>query len=310
MKFDQPFTAQLIAEMCNADILGDPSTLLNGMNEIHKVISGDLMFVDNEKYFQKSIDSMATGILINKKIQVPVGKVLLFHESPFDAYNALAWHFRPFLHITSAISPFAMIDPSATIEPGVVIAPYVRIGEGSYIQANSYIGSYTQIGKEVIIQPNCIIGSDAFYYNKKHGVHHKWRSIGRVIIEDYVEIGAGSTIVRGVSGDTVLGEGTKLDCQVHVGHGVRIGKHNILAAHTSVGGKVIIGDHVTIYGQVGIAQNVKIGDHAVLLAKTGVDKDLEGGITYYGVPAQPARAAFKQIATLRMLTNDHTKKSE
>ncbi len=301
MKFDRPFTAQALAELCEAEILGDATTSLTGMNEIHKVTVGDLMFVDNEKYFQKSIDSLATAIIINKKIEVPPGKVLLYHEHPFDAYNALAWHFRPFIHCTEAISSLAYIDPSCTIEPGVIIAPFARIGAGSYIQANSYIGSYTEIGENVIIQPGCVIGCDAFYYNKKDDGYATWRSIGKVIIKDKVEIGAHSTIVRGVSGETILGEGTKLDCQVHVGHGVVIGRHCLLAAQVAIGGKVIIGNHVTIYGQVGIAQNTKIGDRAILLAKTGVDKDLDGDITYYGVPAQPVRTAFKQLAALRSL---------
>ena len=308
MKFDIEFTAAALASLCNAEVLGDPNVLLQGMNEIHKVKPGDLIFVDNEKYFQKCIDSVASAILINKKIEVPQGKVLLYHPSPFDAYNALAWHFRPFIHNTSSISPLAYIDPACTIEPGVVIAPYAYIGAGTYIQANTYIASYTHIGENVIIQPNCIIGSDAFYYNKQKSIYHKWRSIGRVIIEDHCEIGAGSTVVRGVSGDTILHTGTKLDCQVHIGHGVVVGKHSLIAAHTSIGGKVIIGDHVTIYGQVGIAQNVKIGDRAILLAKTGVDKDLKGGITYFGVPAEPVREIFKQMATLRMLTDEKRSK--
>jgi UDP-3-O-[3-hydroxymyristoyl] glucosamine N-acyltransferase len=310
VRFDHTYTAAELAALCEAEVLGDPATLLSGMNEIHKVHSGDLMFVDNEKYFQKSIDSAATGIIINKRIEVPEGKVLLYHSSPFDAYNALAWHFRPFTHNTAPISDLAMIDPTSTIEPGVVIAPYARIGAGTYIQANSYIGAYTHIGENVVIQPNCTISSDAFYYNKQKGVYHKWRSIGRVLIEDHCEIGANSTIVRGVSGDTILGAGTKLDCHVHIGHGAVVGKHCLIAAHSSLGGKTILGDHVTIYGHVGIAQNLKIGDRAVILAKAGVDKDLPGDTTYFGIPARPAREAFKQLATLKMLTHDLSKKRE
>ncbi len=301
MKFDKSYTALALAELCHAEVIGDPTHILTGMNEIHKVTAGDLMFVDNEKYFQKSIDSPASAILINKKMDPPIGKVFLYHELPFDAYNSLALHFRPFLYSSESISPLAIIDPTCIIEPGVVIAPFVRIGAGSYIQANSYIGSYTVIGEQVIIQPGCIIANDAFYFNKQAHQYKKWRSIGRVIIHDHVEVGAHSTIVRGVSGDTIIGEGTKLDCHVHVGHGVVIGQHCLLAAQVAIGGKVTIGDRVTMYGQVGIAQNVKIGDRSILLAKTGVDKDLPGDLTYYGVPAQPVRTAFKQLAALRML---------
>lgn len=304
MDFSKSISVKEIAEMCHAEIIGDENLLLLGMNEIHKVRAGDLMFVDNEKYFQKSLDSPASAILIHKKIKPPDGKTLLYHENPFEAYNSLAWHFRPFIHLSESISPLAVIDPSCTIESNVTIGPYVEIGAGSYIQANTYIGSHTIIGKNVVLQPGCIIASDAFYFSKKDKKFTKWRSIGKVVIQDEVELGAACTVQRGVSGDTIIGEGTKLDCQVHIGHGAVIGKHCLIAAQTALAGKVIIGNHVTIYGQVGIAQGNHIGDHAVLLAKTGVSKDLAGDSTYFGVPAQPVREAFKQLAVLRNFTAD------
>jgi len=306
MKFSRQYTAAELATLCGAEILGLADTLLSGMNEIHKVEPGDLMFVDNEKYFQKSLQSAATAILINKKMDPPADKILLYHSKPFDAYNFLAWHFKPSIHCMETISSLAHIDPSAVIEPGVIIAPYVRIGARTIIQANTCIGSYTEIGEDVIIQPGCIIGSDAFYYHKENKEYTAWRSIGKVMIHDRVEIGAGTTIVRGVSGETIIGEGTKLDCQVHIGHGAVIGKNCLIAAQAALGGKVTLGNEVILYGQVGIAQNITIGDRAILLAKTGVSKDLAGDITYYGVPALPVREAYKQLATLRMVT-DKTK---
>lgn len=274
------------------------------MNEIHKVTTGDLMFVDNDKYIQKSLDSDATAILIHKQLEAPAGKVLLVCPEPFDVYNKLAWEFRPASYLTESISSLAQIDPSVIIEPGVIIGPFVRIGAGSIIQANSYIGSHTEIGEHVVVQPGCIIGSDAFYYHKKNNEYTSWRSIGKVVIHDRVEIGAASTIVRGVSGETIIGEGTKLDCQVHIGHGAVIGKNCLIAAQTALGGKVTIGDQVILYGQVGIAQNIRIGDRAILLAKTGVSKDLPGDITYFGVPALPVREIYKQMAYLRIKTNE------
>jgi UDP-3-O-[3-hydroxymyristoyl] glucosamine N-acyltransferase len=309
MKFSRTYSASELAELCGAELLGSGDTPLTGMNEIHKVETGDLMFVDNEKYFQKSLESAATAILINKKIDAPGDKILLYHRQPFDAYNLLAWHFRPSLHCTETVSSLAHIDPSSVIEPGVIIAPFARIGARTIIQANSYIGSYTEIGEEVIIQPGCMIGSDAFYYHKENQEYTAWRSIGKVIIKDKVEIGAASTIVRGVSGETIIGEGTKLDCQVHIGHGAVIGKNCLIAAQAALGGKVTLGDQVILYGQVGIAQNLKIGDRAILLAKTGVSKDLAGDVTYFGVPALPVREAYKQLATLRMVSGQIKKQS-
>ncbi len=305
MKFSKPLTISEIATLTCSEVIGDPDIMISGMNEIHKVESGDLMFVDNEKYFNKSLQSKASAVLINKKIDPPPGKVLLYHTQPFDAYNELAWYFRPSLPLNESISSLAVIDPSVILEPGVIVGPYVRIGAGSYIQANSYIGSFTEIGEKVTIQPGCIIGSDAYYFNKKNGEYKTWRSIGRVIIEDEAEIGAASTVVRGVSGDTIIGRGSRLDCQVHIGHGSVVGKHCLIAAQTALAGKVIIGDYVIIYGQVGIAQGLKIGDHAILLAKTGVSKDLQGNQIYYGVPAQPVREAYKQLATLRNFVPHH-----
>lgn len=306
MKFSRVYTASELADLCGAELMGPGDILLSGMNEIHKVETGDLMFVDNEKYFQKSLESAATAILINKKIDAPGNKILMYHDRPFDAYNLLAWHFRPRVNCTETVSSLAHIDPSAVVEPGVIIAPFARIGARTIIQANSYIGSYTEIGEDVIIQPGCVIGSDAFYYHKENQEYIAWRSIGKVIIKDKVEIGAASTIVRGVSGETIIGEGTKLDCQVHIGHGAVIGKNCLIAAQAALGGKVTLGDQVILYGQVGIAQNLKIGDRAILLAKTGVSKDLAGDVTYYGVPALPVREAYKQLATLRKVT-DQTK---
>ncbi|MDZ4706813.1 MAG: LpxD N-terminal domain-containing protein [Saprospiraceae bacterium] len=306
MKFPRQYTVSELADLCGAELIGSGDTLLSGMNEIHKVEPGDLMFVDNEKYFQKSLQSAASAILINKKMDPPADKILLYHTQPFDAYNFLAWHFRPSIYCTEAISSLAHIDPSAVIEPGVIIAPFARIGARTIIQANTYIGSYTEIGEEVMIQPGCVIGSDAFYYHKENQEYTAWRSIGKVVIKDRVEVGAATTIVRGVSGETVIGEGTKLDCQVHIGHGAVIGKNCLLAAQAALGGKVTLGDEVIVYGQVGIAQNITIGDRAILLAKTGVSKDLAGDNTYFGVPALPVREAYKQLATLRMVT-DKTK---
>lgn len=151
------------------------------------------------------------------------------------------------------------------------------------------------------MQAGALIGTDAFYYKKINGHYHKWRSGGRVIIGNDVEVGAGCTISRGVSGETIIGEGTKLDCQIHIGHGAVIGRHCLIAAQVGIAGKTIIGDHCVIYGQVGIAQNLHIGDHTILLAKSGVSKDLEGGKTYFGVPAGEAREKYKEIAGIKML---------
>ena len=175
----------------------------------------------------------------------------------------------------------------------------MQIGANSYIAANTVIAPHTIIGENVIIQQNCTIGSTAFYFKKKEEKYHAWRSGGSVIIENDVQIGAGCTIAQGVSGDTIIGEGTKLDCQIHIGHGVIIGKNCLLAAQVGIGGKTIVEDNVIMYGQVGVAQNLRIGKGAVILAKSGVSKDLEPNNTYFGYPASNAREQYKMLAILR-----------
>ncbi|MBL7796919.1 MAG: UDP-3-O-(3-hydroxymyristoyl)glucosamine N-acyltransferase [Saprospiraceae bacterium] len=302
MKFPQPIPVRQLADRFNAQLLGEASLLATGINEIHKVEPGDIAFSDAPKYFQKTLDSAATIILLNAPAECPLGKAILVVEKPFEVYDTLIREHRPFEPSVSPISHKAQIHPTAILEPGVVVAANVSIGAHSYIQANTYIGEYTTIGEHVTIGPNTIIGSDAFYF-KKHpdGSYQKWCSGGRVIIEDHVDIGAGCTINKGVSGDTIIGAGSKLDCQIHIGHGVVIGKNCLMAAQVGIGGKTIIEDNVVLYGQVGIVQAVRIGKGAVVLAGSGVSKSLEGGKTYFGSPAEEMREKYRELAAARQL---------
>jgi UDP-3-O-[3-hydroxymyristoyl] glucosamine N-acyltransferase len=301
MKFPHPIPILDIARKTGATIIGDDSLLATGINEIHKVQPGDITFVDNRKYFRKALDSAASFVFLNEKVDCPAGKVLLLCNNPFEAYDSIVREHRPFRPLSASISESASIHPSSVIEPGVVIGHHVVIGRNCYIQANAYIGDYTQIGHHVNIQAGVIIGTDAFYFQKNADGFKKWRSGGRVVIQDHVDIGAGSTINKGVSGDTVIGEGSKLDCQVHVGHGAVIGKRCLLAGQVGVGGKAILEDGVVLYGQVGVAARVRIGAGAVVSAKSGVSKDLEGGKAYFGIPAEEIRVRQRELAALRQL---------
>ncbi len=304
MKFEVPIPVTKIAEWTNCEIRGDQTIMALGINEIHKVEPGDITFVDLDKYYDRSINSNASIIIIDKLIDPPPGKALLLSSHPFQAYNSIVDRFRPFTPIKADIDPSAEIDSTAILEPNVVIGPHVKIGAESHIQANTYIGSYTIIGERVSIQPNCIIGSDAFYFKRYPTHFDKWTSCGRVVIHDDVVIGAGCTVDKGVSGDTIIGEGTKFDCQIHIGHGAVVGKHCLFAAQVGIGGKTIIGDHVILYGQVGIAQNLVIESNIVVLAKSGVSKNLESGKTYFGYPAEEVKDKFKQLAALRRLSRE------
>jgi len=302
MQFPQPIPVLQLALRFEAQIIGDETLVATGINEIHKVQHGDIAFSDVKKYFARTLDSAATVLLLNEAAECPPGKVILVVKNPFEVYDTLVREHRPFEPLSSVVSHRAQIDPTAIIEPGVVISANVSIGAHCYIQANAYIGEYTFIGNHVHIGPGTIIGSDAFYFKKQpDGTYQKWRSGGRVIIHDHVDIGAGCTINKGVSGDTIIGEGSKLDCQIHIGHGAVIGKNCLFAAQVGIGGKTIVEDGVVLYGQVGVAQALRIGAGAVVQAKSGVSKSLEGGKIYFGAPAAEVREKYKELAALRQL---------
>lgn len=302
MKLKQPVSVVEIARFIGAELIGDPGIQVTHLTEIHKVQRGSLLFVDNEKYFTQAIYSSAVAIIVNKRVECPEGKALLLVEDPFEAYNALALHYSPSIPVEGQISKSAKIGKNTVIEPGVFIGNEVTIGDDCWIRANTVICDHSKIGNRVIIHPNVTVGSDAFYFQRKPNKSYKrWHSIGRVIIEDDVEIGAGCTIDKGVSGDTIIGEGSKLDNLIHVGHGVEIGRHCILAAQVGIAGKTKIQDYVTIYGQAGLSKAIVIGEGATILAQAGVTKSLPGGGTYVGAPAAAKEAIFREFIAVRQL---------
>lgn len=301
MNFLTPQTLDQVFGPYDVLTKGNLDQLATGINEIHKVRKGDITFVDHPKYYDKSLQSPATIIIIDKEVDCPEDKTLVIHPRPFEVYNDIVRRHRPIDYLTDQSGVHNSIDPTAIIEPGAILGNYVTVGAHSYIQSQAVLRDHTLVGNHVNIQSGAILGTDAFYYKKTNLKYTKWRSGGRVIIKDHVEIGAGCTINKGVSGDTIIGEGSKLDCQIHIGHGVVLGKHCLLAAQVGVGGKTVIGDHVTIYGQVGIGQSLTIGDHATILGKSGVTKSLEGHKTYFGYPAAEARDKYKELATLKRL---------
>ena len=318
MKFDKAIPVKALAKQISAtDIIGDDTLNALGINEIHHVKKGDITFSDVQKYFDKALKSNASIIILNEKVEsIPEGKAVLVHPQPFEAYDSIVRSQRPFMPLSEAtragsinVADSAVVHESVVLEPNVVIGNHVRIGVGCYIQANAVIHDFTVIGKNVQIGAGALIGTDAFYFKKNADSkdaestvrYKKWRSGGRVVIEDGVDIGAGCTINKGVSSDTIIGSGTKIDAQVHIGHDVKIGKNCLLAAQVGIGGNSIIEDEVILYGQVGVAQNVRIGKNAIVSAKSGVSKDLEGGKAYFGIPAQEAKDAYKDLANLRQL---------
>jgi UDP-3-O-[3-hydroxymyristoyl] glucosamine N-acyltransferase len=299
MKLNRPFTLLEIAEITKCEFIGDAQHLILGLNEIHMVEKGDLVFVDHPKYYEKALHSAATTILIDKKVDCPIGKALLLSEKPFDTYNALAKHFAPISSPHNQELHF--IHPNAVIYPNVFIGKNVRIGKNSRIYPGVSLMDNTTIGENCIVGPNTVLGHFAFYYKKKDNVYERMHTIGGVELEDYVEIGAACTIDAGVSGITRIGKGTKIDNQVHIGHDVVVGKNCLMAAGVGIAGCVHIEDEVTLWGQVGCTSNVTIGKGATVLAQSGISKNLEGGKTYFGSPCGEVRDKFKEMAALRML---------
>lgn len=305
MQFPSPVPIAWVADLIHAKITGNDCALATGINELHKVETGDLVFVDHPKYYETCINSAASFIIINKETACPEGKALLVVENPFDAYCKIVEHFRPFKPV------HGLQDNNNS-----------TVGEGSYIYPGAFIGNNVAIGKDCIIYPNvtimdhCIIkdnvklhsgtviGSDAFYYNSKkdRAVWYKQMpSCGRVIIESNVDIGANCTIDRGVSHDTIIGEGTKFDNMIHIGHDTVIGKNCLLAANVVVAGVVTIEDGVTLWGGVIVNKTLTIGANAVLLGRTGVGSSLEGNKTYWGAPAQEAGIVRRELVWIKRI---------
>lgn len=304
MRFENPVPVSTIAQLIGADIAGNTQGLVTGINEIHKVEKGDLVFVDHPKYYETCLRSAATFIIINKEIHVPEGKALLIVEEPFEAYLKIVRHYRPFNPSMKMVSDSAVIGEGTVIMPGAYIGNRVIIGKNCVIHPNVTILDHCHLGDEVIIQSGTVIGSDAFYYNKKTSreLHYKrMDSCGRVLIENGVEIGANCTIDRGVTHDTVIGAGTKFDNIIHIGHDTVIGKNCLFAANVLVGGCTTIKDNVIIWGGAIINKTITIGENAVLYARTGVSNDLEGNKTYWGAPAQDARNAQKDLVWIKRI---------
>ncbi len=304
MKFFHPVPLKDIAQLIGAEIIGEANRDARGINEIHKVEEGDLVFVDHPKYYQKCIQSAASYIIINQVTDFPSHKTLLLVKEPFEAYQKIVAHFRPFEPLLKNISDSSTVGKGSVIMPGAVIGNHVKVGEHCVIGANVVIMDHCIIGNHVIIQAGTVIGSDAFYYNKKtdRPVHYKkMLSCGRVIIEDHVEIGAGCTIDRGVSGDTIIGSGTKMDNLIHIGHDTVIGKNCLFAAQVGVAGATTIEDNVILWGQVGVSKTLTIGADAEVYAQSGVPASLEGGKKYFGSPVEDANVKKKEFIWIRRI---------
>jgi len=301
MKFPKPHTLKQIAELISSEFVGPDDFQVLGMNEIHVVEPGDIVFVDHPKYYNKALESAATIVLINKKVDCPVGKALLISDDPFRDFNKLTEHFKPFHSSKYPKSASAKIGKNTIVQPNCFIGNNVQIGENCIIHSNVSIYDDTVIGNNVTIHSGSVLGANAFYYKKRPEGFDQLKSGGRVVIKDNVDIGALCTIDRGVTADTLIGEGSKLDNQIQVGHDTIIGKKCLIASQVGIAGCVVIEDDVTIWGQVGIASGLTLAKGTVLLAQSGLGFSTQEGKSYFGSPAQLARQRFKDMAYIKQI---------
>uniref|UniRef100_UPI004047D338 UDP-3-O-(3-hydroxymyristoyl)glucosamine N-acyltransferase n=1 Tax=Polaribacter sp. TaxID=1920175 RepID=UPI004047D338 len=298
MKFSTPQTLQQIAALLELEFVGSPNFEITGINEIHVVEKGDIVFVDHPKYYDKALNSAATTILINKKVDCPEGKTLLISEDPFRDFNKITKHFNPFIASKASIARSATIGENTVIQPNVFIGNNVKIGKNCLIHSNVSIYDNCIVGDHVVIHANTVLGSDAFYYKNRPTGFDQLISGGRVVLEDHVHLGASCTIDKGVSGDTLIKEGTKIDNQVHIGHDTVIGKKCLIAAQVGIAGCNVIEDEVTLWGQVGMTSGITIEKGTVVMGQSGVTRSLSKG-NYYGTPAIDSKEKLRQVIYLK-----------
>jgi UDP-3-O-[3-hydroxymyristoyl] glucosamine N-acyltransferase len=304
--------------------------LITNVAPLDRACSSDLAFLDTAKYADVLTSAQAGACLMTERFesQAPSGMNVLRAKEPYRAFVIVARRLfedslRPSslfeshgVPSTAAIHPSAQVAIGVTIDPGAVIGPRAWIGAETVIGANAVIGADVRIGRDcsigpgasiihsivgdsVICHPGCRIGQDGFRYLPGANGHTKVPQLGRVIVGDNVEIGAGTTIDRGGNGDTTIGEGTKIDNLVHIAHNVTIGRHCIIAGQCGLAGSVTLGDRVMLGGQVGIADHLMIGDGAMIGAKSGVVRNVPPGEKWFGYPALPGRGFLRAMAVLR-----------
>lgn len=301
MTFSTPQTLKNIAEIIGAKYIGNDDFPVLGTNEIHRVKAGEIVFVNHPKYYDKALNSDATIVLIDKEVECPEGKALLISDDPFRDFNIINALFTP-IQTFRTCGENVQIGEGCDIHSSVVIGNEVKIGKNCIIMPNVVVGDRTEIGDNCIIQSGTILGGDAFYYRKTAEGYIKMLSVGNVVLGDNVEIGANCTIDRGVTDTTFIGNGTKMDNLIQVGHDTIIGERCLISSQVGIAGCCNIGNDVTIWGQVGISSDITIEDKVVILAMSGISKNLKEGKTYFGAPAEEAKEYYrKQVKISRLI---------
>ncbi|MGC1372702.1 MAG: UDP-3-O-(3-hydroxymyristoyl)glucosamine N-acyltransferase [Candidatus Sulfotelmatobacter sp.] len=323
---------QHIAEAVGARLQGDGSVEIAGVASIASASAEDLVFVEDEKYLSQAVKSPAGAIIAGEFAAAAKGKPLLISKHPKLAFARASRFLQDAnrkpgegnVHANASVHPSARLAPDVKVEPQAVIAEHAEIGAGSWIGAGCVIGRGVRIGQNCQIYPRvtiypgttlgdrvtvhagAVLGSDGFGYvrDAETGRYEKFPQIGRLVIEDNVEIGANTTIDRGALDETRIGRGTRIDNLVHVGHNCRVGENVVIAAQTGISGSAVIENNVVIGGQVGIADHVRLEEGVIVGAQAGIpsNKILRGkGVVFWGTPARPLHQYLKQLALLAKL---------
>jgi len=325
-------TLQALAHFTLSRLIGDGSVKVANVASVANAQAGDVVFVESAKHLELAMKSHAGAVIVRESdAEITTTKPLLINPNPRLAFATAAKLLYPRKEFPGEIHPMAVVDPRAAVAPSAsvdahtVVEANARVGERCFIAAGCYIGEGvvigddcelyprvvvypgTTIGRRVTVHAGAVLGSDGFGFvrDDKFGRYVKFPQVGRLVIGDYVEIGANCTIDRGALDETVIGPGTKLDNMVHIGHNASIGANVVIAAQTGVSGSSSIGDECVVGGQVGIADHVTIESGAILGAQSGIpsNKTIRGkGVVFWGTPARPIKQYLKELAVLSRLT--------
>ncbi|MEZ5828211.1 MAG: UDP-3-O-(3-hydroxymyristoyl)glucosamine N-acyltransferase [Hyphomicrobiales bacterium] len=327
-----PFSLRAVADATGAELPKDTDAVeIRDVRPLDAATTGELSFVDNPKYLPLLASTGATACLVAPKFatKVPQGTIPLVTPEPYRGFAAALALFYPSARRPKTagdgttgdgprVHPSAVLEADVTVEPGAVVGPEARLGKGTTIAAGAVVGFRVHIGRGSYVGPNAVIthalignrvtihagvaiGQDGFGFAMGKAGHLKVPQIGRVIVQDDVEIGANSTIDRGALRDTIIGEGTKIDNLVQIGHNVVIGRHCVIVAQTGISGSSELGDFVALGGQVGVVGHVKIGAGAQIAGSSNVRGDVPPGARWGGTPAKPVRLWFRELTLLRSL---------
>lgn len=332
-----PLTLDRLVAITGASVAGAAGggpLAISGVGPIDRAGPDDLTFLDNPAYAVALPHSRAGACLLAPKFadHAPAGLVALVSPEPYRAFAKVALALYPqasrpqpvFGHGVApgaVVHPTARLEPEVTVDPGAVIGPRAEIGRGAVICANAVIGPDVRIGRDATVGPGATIvhaligdrvivhqgvriGQDGFGFAMGPGGHMKVPQIGRVVIQDDVEIGANTTIDRGANRDTVIGEGTKIDNLVQIGHNVVVGRHCVIVSQVGISGSATLEDFVVLGGQAGVVGHVRIGMGAQIAGSSNVKDDVPAGARWGGTPAKPVRDWFREMTTLKRLASD------